>query len=226
MSTPTAVSAALSTELLSRYPCLAGLSLDAEAIAILEVDPETALYDAGTPCPGFPLVLDGEIQVSRQSTDGRRLELYRVLPGELCIVSTAGLLSDRPLSAQGLAVTRARLAVLSPALFRKWNSHPPFRQFVFGVFADRLGDLMAVVDAIAFHRLDERLAGYLLGHGRVIHSTHQALADELGTVREIVTRLLRRFEAAGAVKLGRERIEVKDAVALRALASGASPRPV
>jgi CRP/FNR family transcriptional regulator len=172
------------------------------------------------PCAGFPLVLEGEIQVSRNSGDGRRLELYRVMPGEVCIVSTAGLLSRRPLSAQGSAVLRTRLAMLSPALFDQWNNHPPFRHFVFGVFADRLGDLMAVVDALAFHRLDERLADYLLGHGRVIHTTHQELADELGTVREIITRLLKRFAAAGAVKLGRERIEVIDAIALRALAAG------
>lgn len=197
-----------------------------DSLAVLEVDPGTVLFDAGSPCPGFPLILEGEIQVSRVSADGRRLELYRVLPGEICIVSTAGLLSDRPLSAQGLAIARSRLALLTPALFAQWNNHPPFRQFVFGVFADRLGDLMAVVDAVAFHRLDERLASYLLGHGQVIHTTHQALADELGTVREIVTRLLNRFETTGAVKLGRERIEVMDAAALRALAAGKSPRRV
>jgi CRP/FNR family transcriptional regulator, anaerobic regulatory protein len=116
---------------------------------------------------------------------------------------------------------------VSPGITRKgcaccWVSVSDlsFRQFVFGVFADRLGDLMAVVDAVAFHRLDERLADYLLGRGRVIHTTHQELAHELGTVREIITRLLNRFEAAGAVKLGRERIEVIDAIALRALATG------
>jgi CRP-like cAMP-binding protein len=68
--------------------------------------------------------------------------------------------------------------------------------------------------------LDQRLADYLLGHGRIVHATHQALAEELGTVREMVTRLLNRFESAGSVKLGRERIEILDAVALRAIASG------
>ena len=70
--------------------------------------------------------------------------------------------------------------------------------------------------------LDRRLAQHLLGHGQVLRTTHQALADELGTVREIVTRLLNRFEAAGYVGLGRERVEVIDAPGLRAVASGDS----
>jgi CRP/FNR family transcriptional regulator, anaerobic regulatory protein len=67
---------------------------------------------------------------------------------------------------------------------------------------------------------DRRLADYLLGHGHYVRATHQAVADELGTVREIITRLLNRFEAAGAVRLGRERIEIVDAVGLRAIAAG------
>lgn len=115
--------------------------------------------------------------------------------------------------------------MLSPKLFAEWSDYKPFRQFVFGVFADRLGDLMTLVDAVAFQRLDERLAGFLLERGRVIHTTHQALADELGTVREIVTRLLNRFETAGAVKLGRERIEIVNSVALQSLSSSALKSP-
>jgi len=77
-----------------------------------------------------------------------------------------------------------------------------------------------LAEAVAFQRLDQRLAHTLLGHGAVLRCTHQALADELGTVREIVSRLLSRFERSGWVALGRERIEVLDAPALRALASG------
>jgi CRP/FNR family transcriptional regulator len=84
---------------------------------------------------------------------------------------------------------------------------------------------MALTEAVAFQRLDQRLASTLLGHGHVVHGTHQALADELGTVREIVTRLLKRFEAAGWVLVGRERIEIRDAAALRALAAGQPALP-
>ena len=77
----------------------------------------------------------------------------------------------------------------------------------------------ALAEAVAFQRLDQRLARALLGHGRVVHTTHQALADELGSVREIVSRLIARFERAGWVKSGRERIELLDPAALRDLAS-------
>ena len=79
---------------------------------------------------------------------------------------------------------------------------------------------MTLAEAVAFQRLDQRLAQALLGRGTTLRSTHQALADELGTVREIVSRLLSRFERAGWVSLGRERIDVLDSAALRALANG------
>ena len=78
---------------------------------------------------------------------------------------------------------------------------------------------MALVEAVAFQRLDQRLATALLGHGVVVHASHQALADQLGTVREIVTRLLKQFERSGWVRLARERIELVDAAALRRVAA-------
>jgi len=216
----------LAEELHRSYPSLMGLSnaqlvTDVNrAVRLLEVESGTRLFEAGQPCAGFPLVLGGEIQVARSSSDGRSLELYRVVQGQVCIVSTASLVSQRPMTAQGTATLDTRLAVVAPDVFASWNSHLPFRQFVFGVFAERLADLMAVVDAVAFRRLDQRLADYLLGHGRNLHATHQHVADELGTVREMVTRLLNRFEVMGVVKLGRERIEIVDVVGLRALARG------
>ena len=97
--------------------------------------------------------------------------------------------------------------------------HPEFRGYVLGLFAQRMTDLTALIEAVAFQRLDSRLAAALLGHGPQRHITHQALADELGTVREIVTRLLHRFEREGLVELSRECITVRDSAALRELAA-------
>lgn len=210
------------------YPALAGFAaeqLDAglQQAAWLDAPAGTPLFEEQAPCRGFPLVLRGEVRVARGSSQGRSLELYRVGPGELCVVSASCLFGDQPLSAHGEAAVASRLAVLPPAVFEAWCTHAPFRRFVFGVFADRLADLMALAEAVAFQRLDQRLAAALLGHGEVLQTTHQALADELGTVREIVTRLLRRFERAGWLALGRERIVLHDAGALRRLAAGDMP---
>jgi CRP/FNR family transcriptional regulator len=127
-----------------------------------------------------------------------------------------------PLSAHGQTTQATELVMLSPPGFARWTANAAFRRFVFGLFADRLADLMALAEAVAFQRLDQRLAQALLGHGPVVRATHQALADELGTVREIITRLLRRFEQSRWVNLSRERIEIIDAAALRVLAAGRS----
>lgn len=205
-------------ELAQLYPALA--TLPATQADWFDVPAGTTLFEERAPCRGFPLVLRGEVRVARGSPHGRSLELYRVGPGELCVVSASCLFGAQPLSAHGEATCATRLAVLPPPLFEAWCAHEPFRRFVFGVFADRLADLMALAEAVAFQRLDQRLASALLGHGEVLSITHQGLADELGTVREIVTRLLRRFERAGWLVLGRERIELRAPAELRRLAAG------
>ncbi|MEQ1682735.1 MAG: Crp/Fnr family transcriptional regulator [Burkholderiaceae bacterium] len=211
------------------YPVLAEIDADERAAVlateahVVDMPAGAVLFEQNAPCRGFPMVLRGEVRVARGSPAGRTLELYRVTPGELCVVSTSCLFGHQPMSAHGQVTEPIELLLLSPVGFARWSACEPFRRFVFGVFADRLADLMALAEAVAFQRLDQRLAAALLGHGVTLHSTHQALADELGTVREIVTRLLKRFELAGWVELGRERIDVRDSAALRALAAGSAP---
>ena len=220
--------AAAADRLTALYPPLAGMdAAERDSVLTLEtqqatVPAGTVLFQEGAPCRGFPLVLSGAVRVARGSPGGRTLELYRVTPGELCVVSTSCLFGQLPLTAHGQTTEVTELALLSPSGFDRWVRHEPFRRFVFGVFANRLADLMALAEAVAFQRLDQRLAHALLGRGASVHSTHQSLADELGTVREIVTRLLKRFERAGWVRLARERIDVLDSAALRAMAGGAA----
>lgn len=187
-------------------------------IGPLDVPTGAVLFDENAPCQGFPMLLQGEVKVSRTSGDGRSLELYRVLPGELCLVSSACLFRSQPLSARGVTTKPSTLLLIPPPVFTQWLEHPAFRNDVLGLFAERMADLTALVDAVAFRKLDQRLAHALLGRGTALCITHQALADELGTVREIVTRLLRRFEREGWVELARERIHILDSAALRTLA--------
>lgn len=205
------------------YPALTALGpapWPTSDVVHLNVPAGFSLFEAGSPCQGFPLVLDGEVRVAKASASGRTLELYRVTPGDLCVVSTSCLFGTQPLTAHGQATAATELLVLTPKTFDRCCQHEPFRRFVFAVFADRLSDLMALAEAVAFQRLDQRLAAALLGHGSPLRATHQQMADELGTVREIVTRLLRRFERAGWVRCGREQIEICDAAALRHFAAG------
>lgn len=213
----------------SLYPAVADLDAALRASVLsaqahpMRVTAGTPLFDIGAPCAGFPFVLDGEVRVERGSAQGRSLEFYRVGPGDVCVVSASCLFARGTLTAHGVAARDTELVVLGPAGFDAWCADAAFRRFVFGIFAQRLTDLMALVEAVAFQRLDQRLAAALLGHGAVLRLTHQRLADDLGTAREIITRLLQRFERRGWVLLGRERIEIVDAAALRSWSAGHDP---
>ena len=217
-------SLSLSAQLLDFYPALTALPPAQQAELprllgpVLDLPPGQTLFSEQQDCAGFPVLLEGEVQLTRCSADGRQLELYRLVPGEICLMSSASLFRGRPLEASARTLRQTRLCVLAPEVFLNWLALPGFRAEVLGLYAERMADLMALIDAVAFHRLDQRLAAALLGHGPSLHLTHQVLADQLGTVREIVTRLLRRFEREGWVALSRECITLKDSAALRLLA--------
>ena len=206
--------------LLERFPVFSALPsallerLLVEA-PLLQAPRGTVLFDARQPCRGFPLLLEGSVRVTKMAPSGREILLYRVEPGEGCILSGGCLLGRSDYSATGIADEDVALLSIPPALFQELMvQHEPFRRFVFGMYGERLAELMQLVEEVAFRRLDTRLAQALVRRGPVIDATHQALADELGSVREIVSRLLRGFEARGWVKLERERITVLDATAL------------
>ena len=181
----------------------------------------TVLFDAHTPCGGFPLVLSGTVKVLQRYPNGRELPLYRVRPGESCLLSGSCLLGDSDYTASGIAETDVELLILPAEDFHALiASDAAFRHHVFHLFGERLATLLSLVEAIAYQKLDQRLAVLLLAKGDPVHATHQALADELGSVREIVSRLLRSFEDRGWVDVARERIKIVDRPALAALAEG------
>jgi CRP/FNR family transcriptional regulator len=179
----------------------------------------TVLFDAHTPCAGFPLVLSGTIRVLQRYPNGREMPLYRVHPGESCLLSGSCLLGHTDYEATGVADTDVELFVIPAADFEALvASDPAFRRHVFALFGERLATLFGLVEAIAYQKLDQRLAALLLARGSEVSVTHQELADELGSVREIVSRLLRSFEDKGWVSLARQRITITDREALGALA--------
>lgn len=208
-------------KLFERFPVFRRLpeALAREALAgaaYRTVRPGTVLFDEHTPCGGFPLVLDGCLRVFQRGMSGREVQLYRVKAGESCVLTSSCLLGGFDYTATGIAETPMEIIVLPGHTFSALlDASPEFRAYVFGEFGDRLGTLMQVVEAVVFQRLDQRLARHLLDHGGDrIELTHRALADEIGSVREIVSRLLRAFEDRGWVELGRERIMIRDRAAL------------
>ncbi len=220
--------AQLKERLAELYPALAGMPAQlmdfvARNGALRTVPAGTVMFDESNPCVAFPMLLDGVIRVSKVAPNGRELQLYRVGPGESCILSTGCMLGTAPYTARGTAETDVTVFALPNNVFdRLLSEHQPFRLYVFSLFSERIVDLMQLVEAVAFHRLDQRLAALLLGKGKVVHTTHQALADELGSVREIVTRLLKNFAEQGLVSLAREQIEIVDAAGLRRVAAAAA----
>lgn len=186
---------------------------------LMRVPAGTRLFDERVRCSAFPLVLDGAIRVSKISAQGREIVLYRVTPGESCVLSSGCLLGHVDYAATGIAETAVTLIAVPLSLYdRLLAGHEPFRRHVFELFAARLADLTLLVEEVAFRRLDQRLAALLLARGPLLHATHQAVADELGSVREMVSRLLGSFAERGLVRLGREQIEVTDVPGLRQLA--------
>ncbi|PZR29415.1 MAG: transcriptional regulator [Azospira oryzae] len=214
--------------LLALYPSLAALPADQLAAlcrpeALLRLPAGTQLFAERQSCQGFPLLLEGSIKVVKTAASGREMLLYRVEPGESCIITSSCLLGHAPYTARGEAETPITLLILpSPVFDRLVAEQARFRDFVFHLFSERLAELMQLVEEVAFHRLDQRLAKLLLAkNGDTLHATHQQLAEELGSVREIVSRLLKGFAAQGLVALGREQIGILDRNGLKSLAEAA-----
>lgn len=176
------------------------------------------LFHVGEPCTHFVLVLAGTVRVQYVDEAGNEIVLYRVRAGETCILTTSCLLGDRCYPAEGFVETPLEAVLVPLAVFRRALASEAVRNYVFAAMSRRLVDLMLRIDELAFRRMDRRLAHYLLGQGKVVAATHQEIAVELGTAREVVSRLLKDFERRGWVSLGRGRIEVRERAALEDLA--------
>ncbi|WP_366657223.1 Crp/Fnr family transcriptional regulator [Fodinicurvata sp. EGI_FJ10296] len=168
-------------------------------------------------------LFEGTIRVSQTSDNGRDIVLYRVDAGESCVLTTACMLAEEAYNAEGIAETPITVVALPRTAFdRIVGEEPAFRSFVFAAYSRRLIDLLRVVDDVAFGRIDVRLADRLLalaGGDKEILATHQNIASELGTAREVISRVLHDFQKRGMISQSRKRITLIDKPALRALAN-------
>ena len=168
----------------------------------------------GNQCAHLPLVLSGTARVYKIAESGREITLYRIEPGESCILTASCILSSRDFPAFAIAETDVEAVVIPARDLPSWfNRHEAWRAYLFDLLTRRLASVIDLVEAVAFRHMDTRLADYLIkttSSTETLEKTHEAVAADLGTSREVVSRLLKDFEQDGLVALSRGVIRVRD----------------
>ena len=176
------------------------------------------VFVEGDQAEAIALLISGVVRVYKIGETGREITLYRFGNGESCILTANAILSRKSFPAIA-TVERDAEAIMIPAdTFRDWvKRHDLWREFVFDLLSDRLSTVMAVVDEVVFQRMDRRVASLLLSKAKLqypIQITHQEIAAELGSSREVISRILEDFSQRGIVESGRGTIEILDAEVL------------
>lgn len=211
---------------LKSFPALMQLETSARDILtksarIVEAPIGTIGYREGGSCGAYVMRLAGQSRVYKMSASGREILLYRVAAGETCVITTTCLLGNSNYPASTIVEEPIRDVIIPSAAFNQLMiDSAVFRRFVMTNYGALISDLIVLLDEVAFHSLDARLAKLLLdANTATISRTHQLMADELGTAREVVSRQLKRFEQKDWVALGRGHVEISNRAALEKLAS-------
>jgi CRP/FNR family transcriptional regulator len=176
------------------------------------------LFDFSALVQSYVMLNSGTIRVTRQGK-GREIVLYRVHPGEYCILTVCNILCETLYQTISTAETEICGVAIPATLFKQMiEQSRTFSMFIIRSFSGRLSGLLGLIDGITFMQLDERLSGLLLSKGCVVKTTHSQLADELGSVREVISRILKDFEIKGLVKLDRNQVQILDQEALEKIA--------
>ena len=173
--------------------------------------PHTQLYLEGDRCPGIAFVLSGEIRVYKIGETGREITLYEIYPGETCILNAACILSQRNYPANAVGLIDGSMLYLPEGVFKRLLAkHQVMRAFIFSLFSQRFGEIIELIEEVTFGKMDARLEDYLVekAENDQLHTTHQNIANDLGTSREVVSRLLKDFEHKGRIALSRNRIRL------------------
>ena len=163
-------------------------------------------------CAHLPIALSGTARVYKVSEEGKELTLYRVEPGESCILTASCILNQQAFPANAVALTDMEAIVVPATDVNQWmHEYHDWRQYIFQLIARRLGNVIELVEEVAFQRMDVRLATYLYDEsasGDKIRRTHESIATDLGTSREVVSRLLKELEQQNIIALSRGEIQV------------------
>ena len=180
------------------------------------------VFGPGESPPGMLFLIEGTVRVHQQGDNGRDIVLYRVSGGESCVMTTACHFTHLNYYAEGLAETDVVAAEVPRAVFDDLvKASAEFRDFVLTAYSHRIVDLFRVIDDVVFGRMDLRIAERLLqlaDEAGDVRVTHQSLADELGTAREVVSRQISEFQKRGWVEQGRGRVRILEREALQRFA--------
>lgn len=202
----------MANDSLSVFPGLGRLDPDStrlfhQSARTMSVPAGSVMFRDGSECSNYVLVVDGSIRVHKLSEGGREIVLYRVERGQSCVLTTNCLIANEVYGAEGIAETDVDLMILPSSTFKSLLARSEaFRDFVFSAYALRISDLLMLIEEVAFGRVDARLASWLTAHADPtgsIKATHQEMAVELGTAREVISRQLKDFERRSWVALGR-----------------------
>lgn len=176
------------------------------------------VFVEGDRAEAIALLISGEVRVYKIGETGREITLYRFGHGGSCVLTANAILSEQTFPALATVVHDAEAVMIPADTFRKWvHQYEIWRDFVFDLMSQRLLSVMEIVDEVAFRRLDTRVAAFLLARGRAenpIQITHQEIAAELGSSREVISRVLEDFSRQGSIQSARGVIEVLDFDAL------------
>ena len=178
---------------------------------IIEIDPGTVILKENEFIKVIPLVLEGSIKLRKQDPNGREIVFYHIQPGESCILSITSCLNNKESQAEAVIEKKTRLVVMEADKIRDWMDHySSWRNFVVKLYYNRMAELMTLVDLVLFKSVDTRLIQHL--KDRAVHNevetTHQKLAGELGTAREVISRLLKQMEREHMITLERGKIKI------------------
>lgn len=176
---------------------------------ILELERGTVILREHQYIKNIPLVLEGSIKLRKTDENGREIVFYHITPGESCILSITSCLNEKESQAEAVAEHPTRLIGVDASKVRDWmNRYPGWRKFVISLYYDRMTELMTLVDLITFKSVDQRLFKYISDRAvnNVVEITHQKLAGEIGTAREVISRLLKQMEKDNLIALERGKI--------------------
>lgn len=187
-----------------------GLLLDfVEAGKVIHLSRGHQIYMQGDACQAIAFLFSGAVRVFKCSESGREITLYEIVPGETCILNAACIIGRRGYPANAVTLVDCHALLIPAESFRQLMArHEPLRIFIYSLLGQRLTEIMELVEEVAFRRMDDRVRDYLLEKScdGILQATHQTIANDLGTSREVVTRILRNLEIMGEIHVSRSRI--------------------